>query len=36
MKDQAFGYINVHTHYSLLNGTVKIPKIVKKAKELFR
>ncbi len=34
MKDQSFGYINIHTHYSLLNGTVKIPKIVKKAKEL--
>ena len=34
MKYQNFGYINLHSHYSLLNGTIKIPDIIKKAKEL--
>lgn len=28
-----FGYVNVHSHYSLLRGVAKVPKIVKKAKE---
>ena len=28
-----FGYLNVHSHYSLLRGIAKIPNILKKAKE---
>ena len=28
-----FGYLNVHSHYSLLRGVSKVPKILEKAKE---
>ena len=28
-----FGYLNVHSHYSLLRGVAKVPEILKKAKE---
>ena len=29
-----FGYLNVHSHYSLLRGIAKVPKILEKAKEM--
>ena len=29
-----FGYLNTHSHYSLLRGIAKVPDLLKKAEEL--
>ncbi len=34
MKDKKFCHLHLHTEYSLLDGSGKIPKIIKRAKEL--
>ena len=33
MKENSFGFINTHSHYSLLNGIIKIPELVSQAKK---
>ena len=33
MKEKSFGFLNTHSHYSLLNGIMKIPELVSQAKK---